>query len=151
MKSIEFSKSGNVVYTIDDEKREVVAKIKCDEYDPIYLFNSQLYKLIGGCGEGIVSEGDFFGHCRYSISSSYSGKAKCHPDDNFDIDFGKRLALLRAKNKYLSAMTKKIYDTFVWVSKLNDRTHNLYMKQYRQMIDNNIALNIALSEKGVNN
>ena len=36
---------------------------------------------------------------RYSIEHCYIGIAKCAPEDTFDEDYGKKLALLKAKEK----------------------------------------------------
>lgn len=132
---IEISKSTNVVYYIDRDNGEVIARIKCDEDDPQHVFDSQLIKHACGIGLGPVQEMDI-SIFKYRIKSEYVGKAKCHPDDEFDVEFGKRLALLRAKQKYLKAMESKMYEINEWIQELAERTNNLYLRQYRQRIDN---------------
>ena len=133
--TIEISKSSNVVYYIDEDKGEVIARIKCDEDDPQRVFDSQLVKHACGIGLGPVQEMDI-SLFKYRIKNEYVGKAKCHPDDVFDIEIGKRLALLRAKQKYLNAMESKMYEINEWVQGLAERANNLYLRQYRQLIDN---------------
>lgn len=126
MQSIEFSKSGNVVYNIDTDKRTVTAKIKCSNNEAWNLFNSQLTKHIMGTGMAIVGDQWSFDYCYgYSnaimMNDEYVGKAKCHPDDEFDIEYGKMLALLRAKEKYLNAMCKRMDSIYDWINALRYR------------------------------
>ena len=142
MQSIEYSKSGNVVYHIDSDKRTVTAKIKCSPNDAQDLFDSQLNKHIFGTGLAVVGDQWTFDYCadRVAINKEYVGKAKCHPDDEFDIDFGKKLALIRAKEKYLAAMEKKLATIRDWVYGLTKRTDKIYYDQYRKLIENRIEL-----------
>jgi len=137
--SIEFSKSGNIVYRIDYQKRTVTAVLKCNESDPLNLFYSQLRKHICGNGVGPVISGMKYIE-KYSISPEYIGIAKCHPDDEFDVDFGKRLALIRAKHKYLNALGVKVENLYEWLYNLTERIEHLRDKQYHMFIDNKIKL-----------
>lgn len=139
MNSVVLSKSENVTYFINRGAKEIVATIKCDENDPQWVFNSQLFKHIGGIDIGPIQETDTLVR-KYKINSSYSGRAKCHPDDEFNEEFGKRLALLRAKAKYLRAMEDKIYLMSNWVYGLKERIDKLYLRQCRQLIDNSADL-----------
>ena len=140
MQTIEFSKSGNVVYHIDTESKTVIAKLKCHENDPMTLIGSQLMKQTSGAGFGpleLAAYPYFFGE--FKVRNEYYGKAKCHPDDEFDIDFGKRLALLRAKQKYLDAVERVLDKSNKWVEEVASRIDRLCMSQYRKVIDNRIA------------
>lgn len=140
MQTIEFSKSGNVVYHIDTDAKTVIAKLRCHENDPMTMFGSQMMKQTAGEGFGPVEMSAFpyfFG--KFKIQNDYYGIAKCHPDDEFDIDFGKRLALIRAKQKYLNAIEGVLERSNHWVSQLAYRSEKLYMKHYRKVIDNKFA------------
>ena len=140
MQMIEFSKSGNVVYHIDTESKTVVAKLKCHENDPMTLIGSQLMKQTSGAGFGPLELAAYpFFFEDFKVRNEYYGKAKCHPDDEFDIDFGKRLALLRAKQKYLDAVERVLDKSNKWVEQVANRIDRLCMSQYRKVIDNRIA------------
>ena len=140
MQMIEFSKSGNVVYHINTESKTVVAKLKCHENDPMTLIGSQLMKQTSGVGFGPLELAAYpFFFEDFKVRNEYYGKAKCHPDDEFDIDFGKRLALLRAKQKYLDAVERVLDKSNKWVEQVADRIDRLCMSQYRKVIDNRIA------------
>lgn len=145
MQSIEFSKSGNVVYIIDTDAKTVTAKIKCREEEPQNLFDIQLDKHILGSGLGVVDESDI-SPAKFRIKREYVGKAKCHPDDTFDVDFGKKLALERAKQKRLIDMEYKFLLIYDWMKGLFERTEKVYTKQYRQLIDNGIRLHKLLED-----
>lgn len=142
---VEYSKSRNVVYTIDEANGTVMAKLLCHAEDPQLLFDNQLFKHILGNDMGPVQESDIF-PIKFQIKNEYIGKAKCHPDDKFDIEFGKRLALLRAKSKYLRAIEHKMFLINDWIYDLSERTNELYLKQYRYYIDNNSDLYILEQE-----
>ena len=140
MQNIEFSKSGNVVYHIDTEAKTVIAKLRCNENDPMTLFGSQVMEQTAGEGFGPVEMSafpQFFD--KFKIQNDYYGIAKCHPDDEFDIDFGKRLALLRAKQKYLDAVERVLDKSNKWIEQVANRIDRLCMSQYRKVIDNRIA------------
>ena len=145
MQTIEFSKSGNVVYYINTESKTVVAKLRCHEDDPMTLIGSQLMKQTSGDGFGPLELAAYpFFFEEFKIQNDYIGKAKCHPDDEFDIDFGKRLALLRAKQKYLNAVERVLGKSARWIEDVGRRIDKLYLAHYRKAIDNGIVLNDLL-------
>lgn len=139
MERIEFSKNNNVVYYIDEEARTVKAKLRCSPYEPQDIFDRQTYKHIRGNGNGVVDELDYIIR-RYQINDCYFGKAKCHPDDVFDVEFGKRLALLRAKKKHLAAVEGTLDKMNMWLTGLRERMIKTQRHYDRLYIDNNIEL-----------
>lgn len=46
----------------------------------------------------------------YIIKDEYVGVAKCAPEDKFDLEYGKKLALSRAKQKRSKAVNSAIVD-----------------------------------------
>ena len=152
MQMIEFSKSGNVIYHIDTESKTVVAKLRCHENDPMTLIGSQLMRQISGDGFGPLELCAYpYYFSRFKIRNEYCGKAKCHSDDEFNIEFGKRLALLRAKQKYLNAIERVLEKSNRWVEEVGFRIDKLYMNHYRKAIDNGTALHNLLESIGDNN
>ena len=55
----------------------------------------------------------------FDIDSTYTGVAKCAPEDEFDLEFGKELALRRARIKRNKAVKQAI---------------NLYLKRMKHML-----------------
>ena len=64
--------------------------------------------------------------------------------DGIDIEFGKRLALLRAKQKYLNAVERVLGKSSDWIAQVAVRIDKLYMTHYRKAINNGIILNDLL-------
>lgn len=50
---------------------------------------------------------------KYCIKDKYTGVAKCAPDDKFDEEHGKKLALRRAKNKRCRAINAAVVACYV--------------------------------------
>ena len=55
---------------------------------------------------------DYFPGVEYYISDNYIGIAKCAPEDTWDEEFGKKLALKRAKRKRSNAINNALYRYF---------------------------------------
>jgi hypothetical protein len=79
------------VYYINEEKRIVVCVLNFDIYKLDWLERKALMKLV----PSDVSHRDHL---------VVRGIAKCNPSDTFDIEFGKRLAWVRAHRKYHKLM-----------------------------------------------
>ena len=142
---IEYSKGGNIEYRIDEENRTVKAILYCSYRDPQMLFDKVVKNYIKGNGTGPVAVG--WDNEKYYINDYYVGKAKCHPDDTFDVEFGKRLALARVKQKYQRAVNKSIFNMHNYVYKLYKAIFDYSMKHYRKDIDYSCALSAIESEK----
>ena len=50
---------------------------------------------------------------KYVISDIFVGKAKCSPDDEWNEDYGKKIALNRARHKRNLAINKKIREALL--------------------------------------
>lgn len=117
-KMIEVSKSRNVVYEINIAERTIKATIYCDKNEPENLFKSICTKYINGYGIGVVIP-YFERKNKFQIKTAYTGIAKCHEDDTFDVHFGKALALERAKEKYHRSMSRSMTAMFDWLDTLH--------------------------------
>ena len=142
----EYSKSGNIKYEIDEEKRTVIAVLECSSDDANIVFQSACIKYGKGVGFGSMVPAY---RTKYQIKSEYVGKSKCHPDDVFDVEFGKRLALLRAKDKYLRAMNDRLEDMIVWVGGLYANIEKMGMKHYRLLVENGSEIYAVEKETGL--
>lgn len=133
------SNGGNVTYYINEEAGVVVAKIECMHREPDEIVESISWKLRRSDSrmEGINTylAGD---NSRYELRPYYTGVAKCSPDDTFDIEVGKRIALARAQIKYHEALGDILLDiaesVSVFVQTIADRASREY-----DMVDKYIA------------
>ena len=144
----EYSKSKNVIYVIDTNKREVSARIGCSIEDAQTMFFSLLSRFTKSRNMvAPISKNDFAPFVLPNCS--YTGTAKCHPDDTFDIEFGKHLALERARHKYLHAVNAKLYDIFNWVDQFHDAFYSLCEKNYRREIESGTEIYSIEKEAGL--
>jgi hypothetical protein len=93
----------DVQYFIDEEKKVVVAKIIGTALD----VSCDLCKL-------------GYHEVPTVIEDSYVGKAKCCPEDTFDVEVGKKIAFKRAFAKYTKAKHRELSKFRNWLVKNND-------------------------------
>lgn len=102
----------NVDYYVNEEKQVVVAKMT-------------------GCFNGLACD-----MCRkgypavpsFEIADAFVGKAKCSPDDTFDVETGKKIAFKRAYKKYVAAKKKAITAFLEENNKLTGELNNTIQK-----------------------
>lgn len=105
-----FNSDGNVSYSIDEEKGRVTATIHCGLYaDARFIANKLIKYVNANNGQCPIRQAALYRPKR-AMLTQYSGVAKCHPNDVFDVEFGKRLALARAQAKYHIALRKSLFD-----------------------------------------
>ena len=111
------TKSGNVTYYVNREKKTVVAVIRCDYETPLYIFDRVTDKLNK---TDVISIGfENFNIKNALINERYVGVARCHESDTFDEEFGKKLALARAKAKKAYAVNASFFEFVEQLDKLN--------------------------------
>ena len=79
--------NSSITYYIDEDKRTIVCKMTDCEND--FMKSVPDISLTG-----------------YELKPFYIGKAKCHPDDTWDEEKGKQLALYRMLQKYYTTKLK---------------------------------------------
>ena len=87
-------KTNNIKYLVCPEKRIVVCLLSdCQD-----IACNKINKY---------TDGAFF-WSDFKIKDTYRGIAKCDPRDTFDVEYGKKLALERAKKKRAKAVNKAL-------------------------------------------
>ena len=87
-------KTNNIKYLVCPEKRIVVCLLSdCED-----LACKKINKYIDAA----------FFWSDFKIKDTYRGIAKCDPRDTFDVEYGKKLALERAKKKRAKAVNKAL-------------------------------------------
>lgn len=106
----ESNQNSNISYFIDEEKGRVEAVIRCGLCADARFIADKLTKYANANnGQCPIRQSTFYNPKRPMLTQ-YSGIAKCHPDDVFNVEFGKRLALARAQFKYHFALRKSLFD-----------------------------------------
>lgn len=112
----------NERYFIDEEKKVVVCKLT-------------------NCAGSLICDmchKDWPAHPAMEIADEFVGKAKLHPDDTFDIEKGKKIALRRATAKLAKAKARALQDflegQLAYVGALTADANKL-LKRYEYNID----------------
>lgn len=104
------SGGGNVTYYINEEAGVVVAKINAEEYEPFNVAESVITKLRKADEHNAPYDVFYCGGHGLMLDKSYVGVARCSPEDKFDLETGKRIALARAQVKYHTALHDSLYE-----------------------------------------
>ena len=104
-----------VNYYVNEEKQTVVCKLE-------NCFNAVICNM---CHKG------WPGHDALLINDTFIGKAKCAPEDTFDVLKGKQIAYNRAVTKFYNAK-KKALDRFI---KGNEEFMNALKATGNELID----------------
>ena len=99
-----------IYYEVDEEKGIVIARMTDCQYSAM--------KVLGKLGLELIKNYNLNLN-KVMINKDYSGKAKCHPEDDFDLEIGKRIARNRMLKKYYSARTKALAYAQVSLFKIN--------------------------------
>lgn len=115
-------------FIINEEKRTVVAIATECELDALKLIlkgdhpTHILSTLTDNIHCDCVAEDTFVVDETLLMPYSFSAKAKCHPEDTFDVAEGKRIAIKRLHKKYNKAKKKILSD---YLAKINYFAANL--------------------------
>ena len=107
----------SIKYHVNKEKGVVVAVLKCDPHEVHDVFCNLLYKHFN---QGAIA---LYGD-KNVIDSRYVGIARCSENDKFDEEFGKKLALARAKVKKSYAIYNKFYNYVEVKDKISEIIEN---------------------------
>lgn len=84
----------------------VIARIRGTRYDAIDLINK---KFVAHATSKIIIEPASYGGTdnRYLMPNSYKAVARCHPDDTYNFETGKRIALNKLIDTYHSGLDRR--------------------------------------------
>jgi hypothetical protein len=97
-----------VNYIVDETNGVVVAEIDGCRYDAIEELNN---RFIPNVTSGIMVAWDF-NNRKFLMKDKYRAVAKCHEEDTWDEDFGKRVACAKLTDVYHRSMNKR-FNLFV--------------------------------------
>lgn len=131
---VEFSKGKNVKYIVNHKTKQVEAHLYVEACEPQDLFDKVLFSCLSQQKFTPIEDVDYM-DSRSFTHPEYIGVAKCHPGDEFDVEFGKKLALARAKKKHNFALINRFTDLVNVVADLAERNLEMADKLYRRWID----------------
>lgn len=105
-----------VKYIVDEKNGIVVAEIDGCRYDAIHELNN---RFIPNVTSGIDVDWDF-GNRKFLMKDKYRAIARCHEDDTWNEEFGKRVACAKLTDVYHRSMNKRL---------------NLFVTKFSRIID----------------
>ena len=93
-----------VNYIVDEKNRIVVAEIDGCRYDALHELNN---KFIPNVTSGIGVIGDY-ARSKFMMKDKYRAVAKCHEEDTWDAEFGKRVACAKLTDVYHRSLNKRL-------------------------------------------
>ena len=93
-----------VTYKVIPEHRVVIAEINNTSSDAVREFNEKyLAHSTSSLWINVWHDDE-----RFYMPHAFKAVARCHPDDEFDIEKGKRIALDRLADKYTKSLNKHL-------------------------------------------
>ena len=93
-----------VNYIVDEKNRIVVAEIYGCRHDAIEELNN---RFIPNVTSGIITSWDY-NNCKFLMKDKYRAVAKCHEEDIWDAEFGKRVACAKLTDVYHRSLNKRL-------------------------------------------
>jgi hypothetical protein len=93
-----------VKYIVDEKNGIVVAEIDGCRHDAIEELNRRFIPNITS-GIGVMWD---FGNPKFLMKDKYRAVAKCHAEDTWDAEFGKRVACAKLTDVYHRSMNKRL-------------------------------------------
>lgn len=145
---VEFSKGKNVKYIINHKTKQIEAHLYVESCEPQDLFDKVLFSCMSQQKFVPIEDIDFM-DSRAFTHPEYVGIAKCHPGDEFDVEFGKKLALARAKKKHNYALTSRFVELVNSVVSLAEQGNKMANELYRRWINCGVEEQKLLKQKYV--
>lgn len=100
--------TNNVEYRVYAEKGIVIAMIRPNSNEALEEFNNKyMAQSTSGIELGFNWWNSTFMH--FAMPNKLTAVAKCHPEDTFDEELGKRIALNKLRKKYNTSKNKRLY------------------------------------------
>ena len=97
--------NNRVIFKVFPEHRIIKAEINDCEFDAIYEFNR---KFLAHSTPSLSLSACHRRNEKFIMPNTFSVVVRCHPDDKFDEEKGKRLALNRLADKYTKSLNKHL-------------------------------------------
>ena len=113
---VERKDNSKVTYYINEDKKTVVCKLEGCKWD-VADWAAQHSRMFYAFELPTYVD-------KYTINDTYKAKATCHPEDTWDVEKGKRIALCKVLKKYYEAkdrmmdkIAKEFFDEYSKFSK----------------------------------
>lgn len=95
----------DVVYKVIPEHGVVIAEIDGTRYNAIEVFNR---KFVEHATSSLCVDYQKWGDERFFMPDAFKAVARCHPNDTFDVERGKRIAYDKLVENYQHSLNKHL-------------------------------------------
>lgn len=117
-----------ITYIIDREKRTVAAYMEHCKYDVFYSISNILKSDFWD-----MSDLGCLRYDNYMIANTYRGKAKCAPEDAWNVEEGMRIARNRLLEKYWKARHKATHSFMTDLNAVLDNANKLAVYSWNKI------------------
>lgn len=117
----------NFTYYINESKRTIVCVFTPDHSEYTTGFEKAMKKVVIESGYAVMLD-PRCPVCYMDYPDTFEGKAKCSPEDEWDEEYGKRLAKARAlvkfhtaKSNYILEIISSVSNMFHYVSEIGEK------------------------------
>ena len=125
--------NNRVIFKVFPEHRVIKAEINDCMFDAINEFNR---KFLAHSTSSLALSTFYCRGEKFLMPNTYSVVVRCHPDDEFDEEKGKRLALDRLADKYTKSLNKHLDNILISLDKSLERLAE-YLSDYEYKTMNN--------------
>lgn len=125
--------NNRVIFKVFPEHRIIKAEIDDCMFDAINEFNR---KFLAHSTSSLALSTFYCKGEKFLMPNTYSVVVRCHPDDEFDEEKGKRLALDRLADKYTKSLNKHLDNILISLDKSLERLAE-YLSDYEYKTMNN--------------
>ena len=125
--------NNKVIFKVFPEHRVIKAEINDCMFDAIHEFNR---KFLAHSTSSLALSTFYCRGEKFIMPDTFSVVVRCHPDDEFDEEKGKRLALDRLADKYTKSLNKPLDNILISLDKSLERLAE-YLSDYEYKTMNN--------------
>ena len=125
--------NNRVIFKVFPEHRIIKAEINDCMFDAINEFNR---KFLAHSTSSLALSTFYCKGEKFLMPNTYSVVVRCHPDDEFDEEKGKRLAIDRLADKYTKSLNKHLDNILISLDKSLERLAE-YLSDYEYKTMNN--------------
>lgn len=114
-----------VEYKVMPEHRVVIATIRNITYDPEHIFND---KFMPHASSKMYM--NLIYNQKFCMPDALKAVARCHPEDEFDAEKGKAIALNKLVEKYNESLDRHLYHIATSMRKCLDNM-DTYLKKHK--------------------
>lgn len=114
-----------VTYKVFPEQRVVVAEIHECRFDAHHIINQLACNVISSLHVSLLRDDE-----RFLMDHYFKATARCHPEDEFDVEIGKKIALKKLTEAYHRSLNKHVANYMKYLVTITDNINSFLAKKH---------------------